>query len=455
MQRFRIMIVDDEKEFRDFYEIILNDKGYKVDSAISGEDCLLKISENPVDLVITDLKMTGMTGIQLLKSIKDMMPECEVIIITGYGTVETAVDAMRKGAFGYFIKGHNPEELIIEIEKLFKIRNLEISNKRMEIKLNKNQWHLDTKSREFQNVLNLAEKASESMADVLIYGESGTGKEVLANYIHQLSEQRNGPIVDVNCQVYSLNTIESELFGHEKGAFTGAIDRRIGRFEEASGGTLFLDEIGELSPDVQTKILRVLDTKSFERMGSNKKISADFRLICATHRNLQEEVINGRFREDLLYRINTIVITATPLRERREDLPELINYFLTRYQYEMKRKDIKISHKTMDFLLNYNYPGNIRELKNIIERIVVLNDEDMINRYIIIPMGAEANKSDRVVGINDYEFTLMSLKEFRKQKEREHIKLTIEHCNGDLNKVSEILQITRRQLYNLIKEIEE
>lgn len=454
MHGFNIMIVDDEREFRDFYEIILSDNGYKVNTAISGEDCLIKISDNPADLVITDLKMTGMDGIQLLERIKDIVPDCAVIIITGYGTVETAVEAMRKGAFGYFIKGHNPEELIIEIQKIVKIRNLEASNKRMALKLSKNQWHLETKSQKFKNVLILAEKASESKADILIYGESGTGKEVIANYIHQLSEQKSGPFVDVNCQVYSKNTIESELFGHEKGAFTGAIERRIGRFEEAAGGSLFLDEIGELSSYVQTKLLRVLDTKSFERMGSNKKISIDFRLICATHRNLQDEVINGRFREDLLYRINTLVIEITPLRERREDLPDLIRYFLVKYQNEMKRKDIEISLKTMDFLLNYDYPGNIRELKNIIERIVVLNDEDMINRYILLPMGYELGIQDKLQGLGRQEYTPMSLREFRKEKEREHIISTIEHCNGDFNHVSEILQITRRQLYNLIKEIE-
>ncbi|ABW18301.1 sigma-54-dependent transcriptional regulator [Alkaliphilus oremlandii] len=454
MQGFRILIVDDESEFRDFYELILGDKGYEVYTAFSGEDCLQMVEKNPVDLVITDLKMTGIDGIQLLEKLKDTVPECAVIIITGYGTVETAVEAIRKGAFGYFIKGHNPEELIIEIEKLVKMRSLEASNKRMSEKLTKEQWHLDTKSDKFRNVLTLAEKASESMANVLIYGESGTGKEVLANYIHQLSEEKNNPFIDVNCQVYSKNTIESELFGHEKGAFTGAIERRIGRFEEAAGGTLFLDEIGELTPYVQTKLLRVLDTKSFERMGSNRKISVDFRLICATHRNLEEEVINNNFREDLLYRINTLVIEITPLRERKEDLPDLIRYFFIKYQNEMKKKEIEVSNKTMDFLLNYDYPGNIRELKNIIERIVVLNDEDLIHRHILSCMGQGVGKQDKLSESSCRSYTPMSLRDFRKEKEREHIISTIHYCNEDLDQVAEILQITRRQLYNLLKEIE-
>ncbi|SCZ81577.1 sigma-54-dependent transcriptional regulator [Acidaminobacter hydrogenoformans] len=450
MSKFKIMIVDDEAEFRDVFQLILSDQGFEVVSASSGDECLKLFKQDPVDLVVTDLKMQGMNGIELLEHLKTLDPECAVIIMTGYGTIDSAVHAMKIGAFGYIIKGHSPEVLLLEIQKLVKMNRLEKSNRRMLDCLNTLPWLLESKSEKFNQVLQLANKAAVSNANILITGESGSGKEVIANYIHHLSEHRQGPFVEVNCQVFSENTIESELFGHEKGAFTGALDKRIGRFEEANGGTLFLDEVGELSPAVQTKLLRVLDKKSFERMGSNKKMTVDFRLICATNRELRIEVEKSNFREDLFYRLNTIMIHVPPLRERREDLPELIQFFLERFKLETKKRNLEIDQSMYDTLVQYSYPGNIRELKNIIERLVVLSEDGTISAGMNNMIGISNDSARESIPM---EYQPKPLRVFRKETERRHIASTIDFCQGDLKKTADTLGITRRQLFNLMREL--
>jgi len=440
---FKILVVDDEEEFRDVYRIILEDKGYDINEASSGEKCLSMLENDDFDLVITDLKMVGMDGIELLKSIKEKQHGCDVIIVTGFGTVDSAVNAMKQGAFSYFIKGSDPEVLLKEIEKLVRIKSLELDNKSIRDQLINFEYLLESNNDKFKNMLKIAEKAAISNSNILILGESGTGKEVVAKYIHQMSKRNNENFVAVNCQVFSEGVLESELFGHEKGAFTGAIEKRIGRFEEADGGTLFLDEIGELSLNTQVKLLRVLESRTFERIGSNKNIAADIRLISATNRKLSEEIKTGKFREDLFYRINTITIEVPPLKDRKEDIPILIDFFLAQAQKEMKKKVNKIENGLMELLVVYDYPGNIRELKNIIERLVVLSDDGVIKK---------ADLPDLKIFNNEENSEIRSLKDVRQIAEIKYIKYVLEKCNGNISESARLMDISRRQLFNKLVE---
>ncbi len=436
---FKILVVDDEEEFRDVYKIIFEDKGYETTVVSSGEECLSMLKEQSYDLVLTDLKMEGMDGMELLKSIKGNQFSCEVIIVTGFGTVDSAVSAMKLGAFGYFIKGSDPEVLLKEIEKLVKIKNLENDNKNIRTKLIQFDYLLDSNSDKFENMMRISEKAAASNSNILILGESGTGKEVVAKYIHQLSERKNENFVAVNCQVFSEGVLESELFGHEKGAFTGAIERRIGRFEEANKGTLFLDEIGELSLNTQVKLLRVLESRTFERIGSNKSITTDIRLISATNRNIDKEIKEGRFREDLFYRINTITVEVPPLRERKEDIPILIDFFLEQLQKETKKKIVKLEDGLIDLLVVYDYPGNIRELKNIIERLVVLSDDGIIKKEDL---------PDLKIFNHEGNEDIKSLKDVRQIAEIKYIKYILGKCGGNVTEAAKMMDISRRQLFN-------
>lgn len=436
---FKILVVDDEEEFRDVYRIIFEDKGYETSVVSSGEECLSMLKENSFDLVLTDLKMEGMDGIELLKSIKENNFSCEAIIVTGFGTVDSAVSAMKLGAFSYFIKGSDPEVLLKEIEKLVKIKNLEDDNKNIRNRLINFDYLLDSNSDKFKSMMRISEKAAASNSNILILGESGTGKEVVAKYIHQLSKRKNENFVAVNCQVFSEGVLESELFGHEKGAFTGAIERRIGRFEEANNGTLFLDEIGELSLNTQVKLLRVLESRTFERIGSNRSIATDIRLISATNRDIDKEIKEGRFREDLFYRINTITVEVPPLRERKEDIPILIDFFLNQLQKETKKKIVKIEDGLIDLLVIYDYPGNIRELKNIIERLVVLSDDGIIKKEDL---------PDLKIFNHEGNDDIKSLRYVRQIAETKYIKYILEKCSGNITEAAKMMGISRRQLFN-------
>jgi len=443
MVEFKILVVDDEVEFRDVYRIIFEDQGYETHVASSGEECLNLLKEESYDLVLTDLKMGEVSGIDLIKAIKEKQYSCEVILVTGYGTIESAVDAMKLGAFGYFIKGSDPELLLKEIEKLVKIKTLEYNNKNIKKNLAHFDYFLQSNNDKFNYILKIAKKAARSKSNILILGESGTGKEVLAKYIHFLSDRSDESFVAVNCQVFSEGVLESELFGHEKGAYTGAIEKRIGRFEEADKGTLFLDEICELSLNTQIKLLRVLENKSFERLGSNKNIATDIQLISATNKNPSEEIKNGKFREDLYYRINTITIKTPPLRERREDIPILFNFLLKQMQMETKKKIDKIEDGLLDILMIYDFPGNIRELKNIIERLVVLSDDGIIKKEDLpdIKILCTENNSE-----------IKSLKQVRQVAEEKYIKYILEKTNGNITLAAKTMNISRRQLFNKLVE---
>jgi two-component system response regulator HydG len=443
---FKILIVDDEIEYQDVYEMILSDKGYYTRCVSSGREAMNLLKKESFQLVLSDLIMPEMDGMELLEKIKKDFVDTKVIIVTGYGTIETAVSAIKKGAFSYFIKSHDYEELLSEIQKIENLSKLEEDNKYLLGQQNNQRYLLKTNNKNYQNILKLLDKAAVSNASIFITGESGVGKEIIARHIHQSSHRKNKHFVAVNCQALSENLLESELFGHEKGAFTGALEKRIGRFEEADEGTLFLDEIGEIPVNIQVKLLRTLDTKAIERIGSNKVINVDLRLISATNRNIYNAIEKGDFREDLFYRINTIIIEVPPLRERREDLPMFIDFFFDKYSKEQKKKINSIEEEVMDFLLSYNYPGNIRELKNIIERLVVLSEEGIITKGDL-PENKLGNNYDLVE--ND---RFIPMKDFRREIETEYIRKVLSKCSGNITEAAQILNISRRQLFNKVTQ---
>ncbi|MBW4874638.1 MAG: sigma-54 dependent transcriptional regulator, partial [Paeniclostridium sp.] len=339
----KILIVDDEIEYANVMKKIIKKKGYEVNVALSGLEAISIIEKDKsYDLVLSDLIMDKMNGVELLENVKIINKDIEVILVTGYGTIENAVDAMKKGAFSYFIKSNPTKDLLNEIQKVKESIDLKSPKK------TRDEFKLTTKSKKFKDIIKIAEKVAISDINILILGESGVGKDVLARYIHNLSNRKNNAFVAVNCCAFSDGLLESELFGHEKGAFTGANERRKGRFELANRGTLFLDEIGDVSLDVQVKLLRTLENGIIERLGSNKQIKSDFRLISATNKNFKEEIEKGSIREDFFYRISTISITIPPLRERKEDLNELIKFFIKKYEYKYNKKINKIDSEIMD-----------------------------------------------------------------------------------------------------------
>lgn len=444
-QSFKILIVDDEQEYRETLDLILQSNGYTTDVASSGQEALAKLKKENFHLVLTDFIMSGMNGIELLEIIKSEYGEIEVIIFTGYGSVKNAVEAMKKGAFTYFIKSHDPEELLMAIEKLIKLRHLQNKNSALLKDQADLQFMLDTSNERFKKILDIARKAAASNVNILILGESGVGKEVFARYIHRCSDRNTEPFVPVNCHAFSETLLESELFGHEKGAFTGAHERRIGRFEASHEGTLFLDEIGDTSLDTQVKLLRTIENKKIERIGSNKSIDVNFRLICATNRDIYKMVTDESFREDLFYRISTIVVEIPSLRDRREDLPQLINFFFKKAQDDLKKDIMTIESDVMRFLLNYHYPGNVRELKNIVERLVVLSDNGVVKAEDIPDMRGTLNSSQ-------YSEVIKTLKEFRSEAESGYIQEVLKVCNYNMTETAKKLGISRRQLFNKLTE---
>jgi DNA-binding NtrC family response regulator len=371
---FQILIVDDEKAQSEILEGFLVKQGYGAISAEDGQKALEKFRNGAFDLVLTDYRMPGMDGFQLLREVRRLNPEATVVIMTAYGTVGTAVAAMKEGAYDYLMKPIDLDELLLLIQRIEREIRLGQENRELKEQL-REKFKVEfivSSSRQMEEALNMVGRVSQSPATILILGESGTGKELIARAIHYSSPRAEKPFVKVNCASLPENLLESELFGHEKGAFTGAIARRIGRFEQADQGSVVLDEIGDLSPSLQMKLLRFLQEKEFERLGSNRTMKSDVRVIAATNRNLEEGIKKGTFREDLYYRLNVVTISLPPLRERKEDIPLLVEHFLKQYNRENKKNVTSLSKEAKDLLMRYDYPGNIRELENIIERAVVL-----------------------------------------------------------------------------------
>ena len=450
MERAKILIAEDEKTQRDLLEGFLKKEGFSVEAVANGREALQRLQGGFFDIVALDYKMPELDGLQTLKEIRKLYPDLPVIMMTAYGTIETAVASMKEGALDYLTKPIDLEELLIKFRKIMERSNLIQENKELKARLQERftAQNIVSGSPKMEEVMGLVARVAPSQATILIQGESGTGKELIANAIHYASPRSEKPWVKVSCAAIPETLLESELFGHEKGAFTGATQKRIGRFEEADGGSIFLDEIGDLSPSTQVKLLRILQDKEFQRLGSNLNLKTDVRVITATHRNLEEAIKKGHFREDLYYRLNVISITLPPLRERREDIPLLINYFLKKYSNENQKLISDISKEARALLLRYPYPGNVRELENLIERAVVLCRGETITTQDL-PFHLKEEKSEKLWESSKKEKTLPeSLEEI----ERDSILKALHQHQGVQTKAAESLGISERVLRYKMKK---
>lgn len=435
-----ILIVDDEKAVRESLGSWFRDEGYEVDIAESAADALEQLAHKTWDVFLLDIRMPGMDGLELQRRLKEVQPDATIIFMTAYASVETAVEGMKQGAYDYIIKPFDPDDLEHTIRNAVERKRLVSENTQLRTKIDElNLLHeVVGTSEATRRVLEQVAMVSASDTTVLIRGESGTGKELIARAIHANSERRYMPIVVVNCGALSEGVLESELFGHEKGAFTGAQYRRKGKFEMANGGTLFLDEIGDIGLKTQVDLLRVLEEKKITRVGGNAEIPVNFRLIAATNKNLESMNAEGRFREDLYYRINVFSITIPPLRERREDIPLLADHFLKKFSISMNRQISGIAADAKQLLINYDWPGNVRELQNAIERAVLVCKSGKIER------------DDLPVHLNgaNAEAAAKSLAEI----ERQHIKRMLDESGWNIYRTARLLEIDRVTLYNKIKK---
>lgn len=384
MGSFRILVVDDEESQREMVGGFLEKQGYSVSLADSGEEALKQGQDKFFEIALVDLKMPGMNGIELLSKLKEINPEIQVIVMTAYGTIETAVEAMRKGAFHYVNKPIDLEELNVNIKKALESHQVLAENRYLKEQLEEKYKDLKIigQSKAIQDVLSTVARVAKSDTTVLIRGESGTGKELVARAVHTLSQRASQKFITLSCAAIPETLLESELFGYEKGAFTGAARRKEGRFELADSGTLFLDEIGDLSLETQIKLLRVIETQEFERLGGNETIKVNVRIISATNQDLENKIKEKSFREDLYYRLNVVSIFISPLRERKEDIIPLVDHFIQKYNQKTGKKIQGITKEAKDILLSYPWPGNVRELENVIERGVVLSREKQLINLI-------------------------------------------------------------------------
>jgi two-component system response regulator HydG len=376
----KILVTDDEAGIRESLQKILEKEGYEVAIAASGQEAFEIIRQGNIDLLVTDIRMTGMSGVELLKVCKSVSPYTEVIMITGFASVDTAIESMKEGAYDYISKPFKKADIVRSIGRAIEKQTLTLDNISLRKRLEEidQDFMVGASSPKMRPIIDLAHQVASSQATILISGESGTGKEVIANMIHKLSPRRDMPMIKVNCAAIPETLLEAELFGYEKGAFTGAVARREGRFEAADRSTIFLDEIGEIPASAQVKLLRVLQEGTFEHLGSNKTTKVDIRLITATNKDLVKLIKEGSFREDLYWRLNVISISLPPLRERKEDIPALVQSFLNRFAKKNDKEVKGIESKAMDCLLAYDWPGNVRELENVIERCVVLDKDAVI-----------------------------------------------------------------------------
>jgi DNA-binding NtrC family response regulator len=445
---WKILVVDDEEVMCESLAAWLREDGYAVDTASSGRQALDQARQQDYAIYFVDLKMPGgMDGIETMMQIRRLHPEASIIIITAYATVDTAIAAMKEGAQEYIVKPCNPEEISLLVSRIIKVKNLQRENTILRKKLSHSYSAHDviSKNPRMRQILELAAQVASLRSTVLIQGESGTGKELIARAIHTSGDRAQKPFVAVSCAALAETLLESELFGHEKGSFTGATERKRGKFEMADGGTIFLDEIGDISPKLQVDLLRVLQERSFYRVGGSEEVRVDVRVIAATHVNLQLAVSEGKFRDDLFYRLNVIEIRIPPLRERREDIPLLVRHFMERLSHELGKDVGEISQGALKILMDYNWPGNVRELENAVERALVtcrgqeLTDED----FSFLALNGLASKGWTVPAG-------MTLQEMEKQL----IAATIERTGGNIKESAAILGIDRSTMYEKIKRYE-
>ncbi len=434
-----LLIVDDENVVRDSLGKWFEEEGYSVDTANSGREALLKLPRQRWDLALLDIKMPGMDGLELHRKMREVDPEIIVIIMTGYAAVDTAVQALKDGAYDYIMKPFDPDDLARLVAKALEHRRTRDENLRLRETLQETQAvELIGQSQPMQKVLESIRTVAPNDTTVLIHGESGTGKELVARAIHNLSPRRFMPMVNIHCGALTETLLESELFGHEKGAFTGAQYRKKGKFEIAEGGTVFLDEISDISLKTQTDLLRVLQEKEITRVGGNQAIKVDFRAVAATNKDLPTLVKEGTFRPDLYYRLDVFGITLPPLRERKEDIPLLVDHFLHKYSHAMNKRFTGISRASLDVLMNYQWPGNVRELENAIERAMVIGREPEIQASDFPLQAATPPAPEGSLALEDIE--------------RVHIQHVLEVCDWNQTRAAKALGIDRVTLYNKIKK---
>ena len=444
-----VLIVDDEKNIRSGLALAFEDGGYDTLEAENGQIAWNLINKKSVDLVITDLRMPVMSGYDLLKRVSSTFPTLPVIVLTGHGSIEDAVKAMQDGAIDFFTKPVDLDHIMLTAKKALNNSKIieqnikltqEITTLKQKAKLSKT---IIGKSEKLSKMMSTIEQVAPTKATVLVTGESGVGKELVADALHSLSDRKDGPFIKVHCASLSANLLESELFGHEKGSFTGAVSQKKGRFELANGGTIFLDEIGEIDANTQVKILRVLQEREFERVGGTETIHVDVRVVAATNRNLEEEVKKGNFREDLYYRLNVVHIEVPPLRERKEDIPLLLNSFLNEFNSENSKNIEGFTPQARKLLCSYSWPGNIRQLRNSIESAVVLARGKLID-VEDLPEQVVSHENESKLSIK----VGLSLEE----AERMFIMSTLDYCGGNKTKASEMLKIGRKTLHRKLEE---
>jgi len=442
--KFNILVIDDEKNIREGLAMALEDEGYRVLLAEDGKKGLHMALYDDVDLIITDLRLPFISGDEILKKVVREMPTIPVIVLTGHGTVELAVEAMRSGAYDFLTKPLDLDRLFRLSKRALENRSLILQKKELEKELGQKKVLDDIigKSPQIQKVFNEIKKVSQSRASVLITGESGVGKELVANAIHNLSDRKNAPFIKVHCAALAESLLESELFGHEKGAFTGAVERRKGRFELADKGSIFLDEIGEINQNIQVKLLRVLQEKEIERVGGASSINVDVRVIAATNRDLEKEMKEGRFREDLFYRLNVVHILVPSLRERRDDIPLLVDFFIKSFEKENGKKIKTIDAKAKKAIYNYSWPGNIRELRNSIESALVMLEGDEL-RLEDLPQRVQDDASPSLIQIP----IGMPMEDC----EKKIILETLHSFGNNKQKTADVLKIGRRTLYRKLE----
>ena len=443
--KFTVLIIDDEENIRNGLATNFELEDYEVKTASNGKDGLDLVAKGDIDLVITDLRMDGISGEEVVKRVTTETPGIPVIVLTGHGSIDAAVDAMKAGAYDFLTKPLNLDQLNLIVKRALENRELSLQHKLLkdEVESSASLEQMIGKSSEMQKVFSMIKKVAPAKASVLITGESGVGKELVANAIHNLSGRKDKAFIKVHCAALSESLLESELFGHEKGAYTGADTMQKGRFELAHGGTIFLDEIGEINQNVQIKILRVLQEKTFERVGGEKSISVDVRIVAATNKNLEEEVKAGRFREDLYYRLNVVHLKVPSLRERKDDLPLLINSFVNKFASENEKNIVGIDARAKSALFRYDWPGNIRQLQNCIESAVVMSN------------GNEITLEDLPLSISEYsgdETISIPIGVTLEEAEKTLIQQNLAANKGNKSKTADILGIGRKTLHRKLQE---
>lgn len=446
----RVLIIDDEKNIRISLSSILDDEGYDVLTAESGEEGLKILADQPVDLILLDVKLPGIDGIQVLEKVLDSYPDMDVIMISGHSDISIAVKAVKMGAYDFMEKPLSLPKIVVAARNIAEKQKLYHRFQQEKEDLDE-QYKIIGKSQEIEKIRDLIKKVSVQDSKVLIRGESGTGKELVAYAIHANSHRSQGPFVKFNCAAIPNELVESELFGHEKGAFTGAEKRKLGKLELAHEGTLFLDEIGDMNLEAQAKVLRVIQEGKFERVGSNETINIDVRILAATNKNLEDMIEKGGFREDLFYRLNVIPVTVPPLRNRRGDIPVLLDYYRQYFGHELKTDTKQLSDGAVDLLKGYDFPGNVRELKNLMERLYILTGGEIIDADDVRPQ----LRSSSATGGGHYSFLeTKDFSEVRKEFEVYYLTRQLEKYDWNISTVAEKLGMAQPNLSRKIKQLE-